>query len=172
MVLLVNLQLIAGLYFFTQILEAFERDQKSAIHGVSVENTCVGGGDDRFNSCYFQACRSMLPGGATPEVVTCDNDGEFAFCPVFTGEGNIPVREARLRSWYTREGILSVHFSLFGIFQAVDRKMYGKYALSGILSVHFSLFGIFQAVDQVGSRNNLVGIYILAQNKGFPFYGF
>src|SRR5690625_3790656 len=87
----------------------------------------------------------MLPGGDTTEVVTCDNDGEFAFCPVFTGEGNIPVREARLRSWYTREGILSVHFSLFGI---------------------------FQAVDQVGSRNNLVRISILAQNKGFPFYGF
>src|SRR5690625_410484 len=154
MVLLVNLQLIAGLYFFTQILEAFERDQKSAIHGVSVENTCVGvslgqpsvgGGDDRLHSCYPHACRSMLPGRATPESVTCENDGEFAFCPGLTGEGNIPVREARRRSWYTREGILSVHFSLFGI---------------------------FQAVDQVGSRNNLVGIYILAQNKGFPFYGF
>src|SRR5690625_7184536 len=120
MVLLVNLQLSAGLYFLPPILEAFERDQKSAIHGVSVENTCVGGGDDRFNSCYFQACRSMLPGGATPEVVTCDNDGELAFCPVFTGVGNIPVWVARLRSWSTRAGIHVIHLTLFVIFAYYD----------------------------------------------------
>src|SRR5690625_7537987 len=86
MVLLVNLQLIAGLYFFTQILEAFERDQKSAIHGVSVENTCVGGGDDSFNPCNFQACRCMLPGGDASKVVTRDYDGQYDFFSTFTGE--------------------------------------------------------------------------------------
>src|SRR5690625_6031215 len=104
MVLLVNLQLIAGLYFFTQILEAFERDQKSAIHGVSVENTGVGGGDDRFNPCNFEACRCMLPGGAASEVVTRDNDGELAFCYVFTVAGNIHVWESRDGGWDDSDG--------------------------------------------------------------------
>src|SRR5690625_7563444 len=86
----------------------------------------------------------MLPGGAASEVVTRDNDGEFAFCPVFTGAGDIPVGESRLGGWYSREGILPVHFSLFGL---------------------------FQAVAHMGSGNNAVGIHILALDNGSASHG-
>ena len=122
---------IAGFNGGFQDFGCFQRHNKPAVHGITVENSGIRFGHYDFDARFLQSERGMFARRTAAKIGTANDDAVFRFVITIGNERDPAVRQSGPFTGHTGQGKLSVFFGFLRIAQAVHQ-MFRRNDLIGV----------------------------------------